>query len=224
MKILFVLLSLTLAQTQTGREESSGLEVLKLKVTETFKLYDRRPSMVSQKPPIIKPDPNANRGRDRNEPELVTIRDDLTQRINELRSVQQMQREEPYRAAAVAFYDSEAAFKNNTSKSVTGFVWAYRASPSLGYTKDQEFLCQIKIRPGKSMPVKVLARYPAQKVVNVSASTANTIPEKPSLKDIIINQVKFADGTVWQRSDWDPKVLSGRGARLVGDGKCGNLM
>jgi hypothetical protein len=46
---------------------------------------------------------------------------------------------------------------------------------------------------------------------------------KPTIKDVIINQIQFADGTKWERPNWNPLVLATMGARSVGKGKCGAL-
>jgi hypothetical protein len=223
MKILLTiaLVSLTLSQTPGYPQDRSGLEVLSLQVKEKLKRFDEyHSSMVSQKPPVIKPDPAANRGNDPNQREFQRIEKDTTDRQTDLRSIENVKREDPYRPLTVPYYDSVASIRNNNSKSVTRFVWAYRASPALQYTQDEAFLCQVGIKPGETKSIRVWAQKPRQKIVDVSATNANPVPEKPSLQDVIINQVQFADGTTWQRPNWNPAVLTRPGARALGRGKC----
>ena len=221
MKMLFafLLLTLSLPQTQTDIQNRSGLEVLSLDVKEKVTYRDSGASMVSNRPPVLNPDPSANRGTDRNEPDIVAITRDTSQRMSDLQSVGNRKGDLPSRSKTVMTYESEAQMKNDTSKSITTFVWAYRASPTLQYTQDQEFLCNVKIGPGDTKLVRVISRYPRQRVVDISASSTNPIPEKPALTDIIVNQVKFADGRTWQRPNWNPVVLSRRG-RKPASGQC----
>lgn len=219
MKTLIALTLLTFAfpQTPTDLQEQSGLEVVSLEVKEIFHRRDYRAPMVSNQPPEIKPD--LNRGPDRNEPEIVTIQRDRSERARDLASLKNVKREDPYRPTIVPVYESQAQMKNDTFKSIKRFVWAYRASPGLQYTEDQEIVCDVKIKPGETRLIKVEARYPRQKIVNVSASSANSIPEKPSLKDLVINQVMFSDGSTWQRPNWKPPIISQR-VKQMGKGKC----
>jgi hypothetical protein len=223
MKILLTitLASFAVAQALGIPQDHSGMEVLSLEVKEKLKRFDEdRPSMVSQKPPVIKPDPAANRGYDPNQREFQRIEKDTADRQTDLRSIDNVKREDPYRPLTVPYYDSAASIRNNNSKSVTRFVWAYKASPALQYTQDEEFLCQVRLKPGEMKSIRVWARKPRQKVVAVSATNANPAAQKPSLQDVIINQVQFADGTIWQRPNWNPLVLTRQGARKLGRGKC----
>lgn len=215
--LIYTLLSLTFLQTPANLQEHSGLEVVSLEVKEIFHSHDFRPSMVSSQPPVIKPD--LNRGPDRNEPEIQKIERDRNDRARDLASLKNVKREDPYRPKIIPVYLSQAQMKNGTAKSIKRFVWAYRASPGLQYAEDQEIVCDVKIRPGDTKLIKVEARYPRQNIVNVSASSANSIPEKPSLKDLVINQVMFADGSTWQRPNWKPPIISKR-VKQMGKGKC----
>jgi hypothetical protein len=226
MKVLFALalFSLALLQTEVFAQTPSGLEVVqfdyKVKNVEVDRLSTR---LVSERPPTIKPDPSANRGRDVNEKEFVTIRNETTQHMNDLRSLSDMRSETPYAPVKRPAWDAKAEIRNNYSKSVTRFVWTYhrpQPSPDLQDALDQEYLCRVSIEPGETKRARVLARIPHSLVVSASSSGVPPAQLKPSLKDMVINRVEFSDGTTWQRANWNPIVLSRQGAQKLGKGKC----
>jgi hypothetical protein len=102
-------------------------------------------------------------------------------------------------------------------------VWAYhrpQASPDLQDAVDQEYLCNIRIEPGETKLARVLSQIPHSSVVSASNSGTPPAELKPSLKDMVINRVEFSDGKTWQRSNWNPIILSRQGAKKLGKGKC----
>jgi hypothetical protein len=121
-------------------------------------------------------------------------------------------------------YDFRAKIKNDRSRAVTSFVWAYRlpqSSTDPQDAPDQEYLCNVRIEPGETKRIKVVSPIPRTRVVNASASGTPPASQQPSLQDTIINQVKFGDGDTWQRSDWNGTILLTRAAvRKLGKGKC----
>lgn len=225
MRIFFflILLSLTLPQTPSVPQESSGLEVLTLDVKEkAAKKYPHDPGMVSNKPPEIHPTLGRGDG-DRNDPpnvvSLEETRKDRDQRMRDMDALANKKPEFGSRSDLKPVYESRAQMKNNSSRSIVSFVWAYKASPALQYTHDQEFFCNVRISPGTTKLLKIISRYPQQNLLNASAPS----PEIPSLKDVIINYVKFGDGTTWRRpdwrSDWNSRIRLERAERFV-KGKC----
>ena len=226
MKVLFALALFSLTSLQTGAfaQNPSGLEIVhfdyKVKIVEVDRYS---PRVVSERPPIIKPDPSANRGQDRNQPDLITISNDKAQREKDLRALTAMRSELPYGPIKRTYWDWNAEIRNNNPKSVTRFVWTYhrpQASPDLQDAVDQEYLCSIRIEPGETKLARVLSQIPHSSVVSASNSGTPPAELKPSLKDMVINRVEFSDGTTWQRSNWNPIILSRQGAKKLGKGKC----
>jgi hypothetical protein len=122
----------------------------------------------------------------------------------------------------LSVYESKAEIKNISEKNITMFEWAYRASAALQFTQDEQFLCRVVLKPGEIRKISALSRAPGQSVVNVSGGAANK-PARPTIEDIIINRIEFADGTTWQRPEWDSIILATRAAQTVPKGKCGPL-
>jgi hypothetical protein len=220
--LIVALSSFALTQTPGTPQNPVGLEVLSLKVKESVYNPDVDTTDSSEPPSsVTRPNPNAGRPTNRNETETERLERQTNLRVQNMHALEATaKREGTNRPSRIRIYESEAEIKNGSAKPITGFVWAYQASPALQYTQDQEFLCNTKIAAGETKRVKVLSLYPNQKVVNVAASGAASVPAKPMVKDVIVNQIRFADGTMWQRPNWNPIVLSTLGARTVGKGKC----
>ena len=218
--LIFGVFLLALTKMPGNPQKQTGLEVLSLRVKTQVLLPPSDP--LSEEPPdsVTRPNPNANRPS-RTETETERIERQTNQRIQNMHVLENMKHggNSP-RRSTLWVYESEAEIRNSSSSTITGFVWGYRASPALQYTEDQEFLCAVKVTAGETKQVKVISAYPNQKIVSVSESGTVPTPAKPTLKDVIINQVQFADGTTWKRPNWDPVVLSRQGATNVGKGKC----
>lgn len=231
MKLLFTLALLSLALPSAGPilPESSGLEVLSLEVKKgSVRENDWRLPMISTKPPEIHP--TLGRGdRDRTDPPNVATlketREDMAQRRRDLSAVSNMKDESRFRMIPVYFF--KVQMKNTTLKPITRFVWAYHlpGSPSDTSTTpdqrpDQQYLCNVRIAAGETKMVTVASPLRRPRVIDVS--TISTPPQlhEPTLKDMIINQIQFADNDKWQRPGWSSVVLSRQGARKLGKGKC----
>jgi hypothetical protein len=113
--------------------------------------------------------------------------------------------------------------KNVSSQLVTGFVRAYhlpKFSPGTQDISDKQYLCNVRIETGETKLVNVVSPIPRFKVIDASAVSRPPAPHEPTLKDMIINQIQFADNDKWQRADWNSVILSRQGARKLVKGKC----
>ena len=230
MKLFFTLalLSLALPSAEPILQESSGLEVLSLEVKRmTVREDDWRLPMISTKPPEIHP--TLGRGdRDRTDPPNVATlketRQDTAQRSRDLRSVSNKKDESRFRMVPVYFF--KVQMKNTTLKPITRFVWAYHlpespdTSAAPDQRPDQQYLCDVRIAEGETKMVTVTSPVRRPRVIDVSTISTPPPLHEPTLKDMIINQIQFADNDKWERRDWNPVVLSTQGARKLGKGKC----
>jgi hypothetical protein len=231
MKLLFtlVLLSLTLPQAQAILQGGPGLQVLSLDLKkESVREDDWRLSMVSTKPREIHP--TLGRGdRDATDPPNVAtlkeIREDTAQRMRDLELVSNKKDESRFRMVPVYVFLAE--MKNSTLKPITKFVWAYHLPESPSDTPaaadqrpDQQYLCNVRIEAGDTKMVTVTSPIRRPRVINASTASMLLAPHEPSVKDMFINQIQFADNDKWQRPDWNPVILSRQGARKLAKGKC----
>jgi hypothetical protein len=174
--------------------------------------------MVSNRPPVLNPDPNLLQGN-RNDP----LKDRRQPDVSKIGGLSHEGGPGTRFSARVNVYVLRAKMKNTSSKPIARFVWAYQlpdSSPNATDAAYEEYLCNVRIEPGETKTVKVTSPIPRSKTIDVSAASTPPTPHEPTLKDMIINQIQFADNDKWQRPDWNSVVLSRQGARKLGEGKC----
>jgi hypothetical protein len=200
--VILTLIPLVLLQTQTDVQDRSGLEVVKIDLKQKYIDPEEYSQIIRNQTLSAKAAPR-------------TPGEDLLERKAELRSMSSMHSPDPVKVNLF-----QAQMRNATSKPISKFVWAYQVAADQRDAPDQQFLCNVSIVSGQTKGVEVIPRI-TPRVVDVSAAGAKPVLPKPSLKDIIINQIQFADGTTWQRPDWNGTILLTReGIQKLGSGKC----
>src|SRR5262249_4875608 len=222
--LAFLVLSSTLPLTQNNSQKESGLELLSLEIkTEVREDKTYRP-MVSDKSPTITPTlgrGTADATDSRNTADLKDKWEDRNRRVKELNEAASKREEQPQKTYVHGGYIFRTQMKNNASKTISRFVWAYHlqdSSPGAPSSVDNQYLCNVTLAPGEVKEIKVVSRVARRMVVNVSIPTQSA--GRPTLDDMIINQILFADNERWQRSGWNSVSLTQVGARKVGKGKC----
>ncbi|SRR6266404_4009268 len=210
MKLLLILMLIPLAlvQTRTGQGDSSDLEIIQFEFKEKMVDAEFSRRMVSERPPVLNPNPN-------NPPTGASQTSD--------QATDRFRKSLPSPEHKIKVYSFQMQMKNGTSRSITKFAWAYHPDDSSSdpqNVSDQQFLCNVRIEPGDIRIVKVISPIPRQRVVDVSEALRPPDRPKPSLKDMIINKVEFADGTTWQRTNWNPIILSRQGVKKLSQSKC----
>src|SRR6476620_5035635 len=163
MKTLLMLALLSLPLTQTPAPQGTlGLEVVSLNVKE--KVVNPQVDLLAESDlpdNVTRPNPNAGRPTNRAESESERLERQTNLRIQNMHALEAAQKEGGgERLSKVKLYEAEADIKNGSAKAITRFVWAYRASPALQLTNDQEFLCDTKLAPGETKRVKVISEFP----------------------------------------------------------------
>jgi hypothetical protein len=95
-----------------------------------------------------------------------------------------------------------AKIHNASNKSIEVVFWEYqfKEAAATSVTRRQ-FLCGVSIKPDKEKELQVFSLSGPPDVISVatlSKKTANSGEEKA-----VINRVEYADGTIWQRKDWN---------------------
>jgi len=93
--------------------------------------------------------------------------------------------------------------QNAGSKVVEIVFWEYQfhdpADPSL--VARRQFLCGVSIPEEKGKELEGFSLAGPSDVVNVS--TLANKSANPFVEKVLINRVEYADGTIWQRKDWN---------------------
>jgi hypothetical protein len=92
---------------------------------------------------------------------------------------------------------------NASANAIEIIFWEYQfkesavASPLLR----RQFLCGVAIKAGKDRELQAFSLSGPQGVVSVNILAKK--PDSPGAEQVIINRVEFADGSIWQRKDWN---------------------
>lgn len=93
--------------------------------------------------------------------------------------------------------------QNPGTKVIEIVFWEYQfqdpADPSL--VARRQFLCGVNILGEKSKELEGFSLSGPSDVVNVSTLADKS--EKPFKEKVLINRVEYADGSIWQRKDWN---------------------
>lgn len=92
----------------------------------------------------------------------------------------------------------------NASRKVVEIVfWEYqftdRSNPANAVSR--QFLCGVQIKPDKEKELAVFSTSGPGDLV--SAGSLENRSESPFEERVLINRVEYADGTIWQRRDWN---------------------
>jgi hypothetical protein len=208
---------------QNSSQKDSGLELLSLEIKTEVRVEKDYPRIVSDKPPVITPTlgrGTADTTDSRNAADLKDKWEDQNQRKKGLDAAAN-KREDPHKEYVHGVHIFKTTMRNNTSKTITRFVWAYHlpdSSPGAPTSVDNQYLCNVTLAPGEVKPIKVVSRVGRKRVINVNVPSPPAGP--PTLDDMIINQIQFADNDKWQRSGWNSVILTQVGARKIVKGSC----
>lgn len=105
--------------------------------------------------------------------------------------------------------------KNDGTKATEVLFWEYQFTTTAnpGEMTRRQFLCRVKIKPNKAKELRsfsLLGPGDVISVENLANKSASPFQEK-----VVINRVEFADGSMWQRSDWNFAEIKLTYARVV---------
>lgn len=116
---------------------------------------------------------------------------------------------------AVDGYSYRARVRNAGAKLIEIVFWEYQfAEPAraAGVVRRQ-FLCGAQIKPGKEKELQAFSTFGPSDVVSAAGAAADAA--HAARERVVINRVEFADGTIWQRRDWNFGEIRQAYARAV---------
>jgi hypothetical protein len=100
-------------------------------------------------------------------------------------------------------YAYRVRLQNPAQKAVDIVFWEYQfeetANPS-NLTRRQ-FLCGVQIKGGKEKELQAFGG--SGPAVAISAESLANKSANPFAERVLINRIEYADGSIWQRKDWD---------------------
>jgi hypothetical protein len=204
MPILILLISGSLSG-QPKTEDFSSVEVLGSKWSKTRQKIEKpdNQTTVTAKPLSNRANKNFERNRRVNDP--VGSPDPNAETI-EGRSAaleKNVQDSRSPKTVSVDGFMYQARIRNAGKNIIEVLFWEYRfkelANPA--NVSSRHFLCGVHIKPGKEQELSIFSTFSPGGVV--SAGSLEDKSGKLFEEKILINRVEYADGTIWQRKDWN---------------------
>ncbi len=99
-------------------------------------------------------------------------------------------------------YSYRAKIRNATSKLIEVIFWEFQSKESPTSTVSRrQFLCGVAIKPEKDKELQAFTLSGPADVVSVAALADKN--KAAAEEKVVINRVEFADGSIWQRKDWN---------------------
>ena len=124
-------------------------------------------------------------------------------------------------------FEYQVKVRNTSAKVIEIVFWEYQfiESKNPANLLRRQFLCGVNIKPNKEKELEAFSLLSPSVTVNVD-SLANK-SENLFAEKVVINRVEYADGTIWQRKDWNFAEMKPVIARAVatpwGTEMCRNL-
>jgi hypothetical protein len=202
-------------QTQTNPQTSSDLVVLKFSWTKYVMgsgLIHPLEADPAPGPIAINRDPipRANDQRPASSP---------TQRHAEIATLERKAALSTNRSSTL--YVIRIQVKNAGTKPIKSFVWAPEDPAGVPDLATRQFQCTVKTKPNDTKTLEIVSSLAPSPIVD--ANKAGDKIQKNPVPPVVINRIEFADGSVWQRSGWDPSILSQDKPSKSDGGKCVRL-
>jgi hypothetical protein len=115
-------------------------------------------------------------------------------------------------------YQLRLELQNTGATVVRGLIWEFRPSAGPDY-QPKQYLCALQVKPKEKKLLEIWTPYVPVKII--SAGRKNADERKDALKDgtVVINQIEYADGSVWKKRGWNYR-LPAESLQKLSEGKC----
>jgi hypothetical protein len=214
----FLLLFVSPGQNAAKSDEGSSVVVLSFKWAKSRQTIEKLDSTSTTAPTaaMIPADRNFERNRRANDP--AGVRDPHADTIDGRsaaleKSVQEARTPQP---KAVDGFAYRVKVKNASAKVIEIIFWEYQFKETANPTTlaRRQFLCAVNIKADKEKELQAFSLSGPSDVISVgslSNKSGNLFEEQ-----VVINRVEYADGSIWQRKDWNFAEIKSTFARAVG--------
>ena len=148
------------------------------------------------------------RSRDLIYRDQIRNRNSVENRSRDMLDLEQSVRREAAESKPIDLFRYRVSLKNTGAKIVKIVLWDYQASATDDFSDatHRQFRCTAKLKPNDDERFEGFSSLPPARVVTASGETYK--------QRVVINRIEYADGTFWQRSEWQqPEVSANRGGR-----------
>jgi len=214
MKVLMMIAAIVGAALMPVQESGSSPDLVVLKFN--YGTQDSGDHMIR---PVSEPDPPMNEPfrvnmPKANEPQEVKNRRDMAERRAEMKATEINAALSKQKSTTVYFYHLE--IKNAGGKMVKSFAWSYQPG-EIPDPSDRQFFCVVNAKPNANKNFDLYTPLSPSRIVDARIKNR---PDRDERARVMINQIEYADGTIWKRQAWNPKTFSREDTDKVGVGKC----
>ena len=216
--LMFILTIVLPNQSGPSPDKGSSVEVVSAKWSKsrlTTEQTQANSANVAPAPAVTKADIIYNSRRVSAPPgERSPTADSTDARAAQLeRTVQESRTPKPRVVDGFAY---RVKLRNAGTKAIEILFWEYQFSePSNPSTMvRRQFLCGVKIKPGKEKEVLSFSLSGPSDVISVENLADKS--GNPFRENVVINRVEYADGSIWQRQDWRLAEVKLSYARAIG--------
>jgi hypothetical protein len=219
--LLFLLISVAPVEGQTGSADGSSVVVLGFKYARSRQVIEPlNPSTSAVVPPAQAMIPqNKNFQRNAREQTSPGMRDPNLDTVDGRaaaleQSVQDSRTPQP---KPVDGYAYKAKIQNAGKKVIEIIFWEYQVKETAkpDTLSRHQFLCAVQVKPDKDKELQAFSVSGPTNVIS-AVSLSNKSGENLFQEKVIINRVEYADGTIWQRKDWNFGEIKTTFERAVG--------
>ena len=100
-------------------------------------------------------------------------------------------------------YEYRVKFRNGGAAAVEVLFWEYQFTETSNTSNAarRQFLCGVGIKPGKEKEVVSFSVSGPSNVVSAGSLANESGPDYA--EKVVINRIEYADGSIWQRKDWN---------------------
>jgi hypothetical protein len=201
----FLLIFSSTGEHGTSPDDGSAVVVLGFKWSKSRQAVEKSPEPINAAPAaaMTQNDRNFERNRRVNDP--AGARDPNADTID-ARSAAIEKNVQESRSPARKFVDGftyQVKVRNASAKVIEVMYWEYQFTESSDPTNQlrRQFLCGVNIKPKKELELRAFSL--SSPSVTVSVESLANKSGNPFVEKVLINRVEYADGTIWQRKDWN---------------------
>jgi hypothetical protein len=201
----FLLILASPGQHAVRSDEDSAVVVLGFQWSRSRKTVEKsaEPAIVPPAPAMTVHDKNFERNRRINDP--AGARDPNADTIDARSAAieKNVQESRSSGRKTVNGFEYQVKVRNASTKIIEIVFWEYQfiESKDPANLLRRQFLCGVNIKPNKEKELEAFSLASPSVAVNVD-SLANK-SEKLFAEKVVINRVEYADGSIWQRKDWN---------------------
>lgn len=135
--------------------------------------------------------------------EEIRNRNSVENRSRDMLDLEESVMREARNARPIDLFRYRVNLKNTGTKVVRFVFWDYQASYDNDFTEvtHRQFRCTAKLKPNQNERFEGYSLQPPLRVVSAATKTYH--------QRVVINRIEYADGTFWQRPEWQaPAVIN----------------